>query len=118
MLDFNSEVPIYMQLAQGIKDGIISGVFNEQIPSTTEVSVMYKINPATVGKGYNLLVEQGIIYKKRGVGMFVSEGAKDILIKERREDFYERYIDNMIKEAEKINISENEIIDMIKERVK
>ena len=114
-LNFNSEMPIYLQIAQSIEDDIIKGIFaeNNQIPSTTEVSVKCKINPATVAKGFNLLVEDTIIYKKRGVGMFVSEGAKHKLIEKRKQNFFESYIANLIEEARKLNISIEEIIEML-----
>jgi GntR family transcriptional regulator len=113
--DFNSEVPIYLQLAQAVEDNIIKGIFQEeeQIPSTTEVSVNYKINPATVAKGFNLLVADGIIYKKRGIGMFVCEGAKDKLLEKRRKNFYENYIEKLIEEANKLDIGIDEIIGML-----
>ena len=76
-LDLGSEKPIFQQIAEGIEDAILSGAFPEegQIPSITEFSVQYKINPATALKGINLLVDQGLVYKKRGVGMFVAQGA-------------------------------------------
>ena len=69
--NFESDTPIYMQVAEQIKDAILSGAFLEetQVPSTTEISVTYKINPATVLKGMTLLPDAGILYKKRGVGM-------------------------------------------------
>lgn len=113
--DFNSELPIYLQLAQAVEDNIIKGIFQEeeQIPSTTEVSVNYKINPATVAKGFNLLVADGIIYKKRGIGMFVCEGAKDKLLEKRRKNFYENYIEKLIEEANKLDIGIDEIIGML-----
>ena len=77
-LDFNGEKPIFQQIAEGLEDGILLGAFPEegQIPSITEFSVLYKINPATALKGINLLVEEGVVYKKRGVGMFVAQGAR------------------------------------------
>ena len=77
-LDFNSEKPIFVQVADGLEDAILTGAFEEgsQIPSITEISVTLKINPATALKGINILTENGIVYKKRGVGMFVAEGAK------------------------------------------
>lgn len=114
-LDFNSELPIYLQLAQSVEDNILKGIFPEeaQIPSTTEISVNYKINPATVAKGYNLLVDEGIIYKKRGVGMFVSKDAKEKLIKKRKESFYESYIISLVEEAKKLDITIEEVIKMI-----
>ena len=115
-LDFTSEIPIYIQIAQSIEDSILKGIFkeDESIPSTTEISVKFKINPATVAKGFNLLVDEGIIYKRRGVGMFVSSGSKDILIQKRKDSFYNSYIVSLIDEAKKLNISMEDIIDMIK----
>ncbi|NLD46046.1 MAG: GntR family transcriptional regulator [Clostridiaceae bacterium] len=114
-LDFNSETPIYLQLAQAVEDNIIKGIFREeeQIPSTTEVSINYKINPATVAKGFNLLVDDEIIYKKRGIGMFVCKGAKEKLIDKRRENFYENYVESLIAEAKKLDIGIDEIIKML-----
>ncbi|MBU3176046.1 GntR family transcriptional regulator [Clostridium estertheticum] len=104
-----------MQIAQTIEDNILKGIFKEEtaIPSTTEISVKYKINPATVAKGFNLLVDEGIIYKKRGVGMFVVAGSKEKLIDIRKEKFYENYIVSLIEEAKKLNISSSDIIKMI-----
>lgn len=114
-LDFGSEVPIYLQLARSVEDDIVNGVFPEdtQIPSTTEISVLYKVNPATVGKGFNLLVEENIIYKKRGVGMFVTQGARSRLIAKRREEFYERYIEGLLEEARRLGIRKEEIAEML-----
>jgi len=115
-IDFESQVPIYVQIAEMIKNDIIKGIFEEgsQVPSTTEISVNFKINPATVAKGYNLLVEEGIIYKKRGVGMFVCKDAKATLIEIRREDFYNNYIKALLVEAEKLGFSKSEVMDMMK----
>lgn len=114
-LDFNNEVPIYMQIAQAIEDNILKGIFEEEtaIPSTTEISVKYKINPATVAKGFNLLVDEGIIFKKRGVGMFVVTGSKEKLMEKRKENFYKNYIVSLIEEAEKLDISSEDIVKMI-----
>ena len=90
-----------------IENNIIKGIFkeDEMIPSTTEISVKYKINPATVGKGFNILVDEGIIYKKRGVGMFVSKGSKEMLMNKRKESFFNNYIVTLLEEAKKLNIS-------------
>ena len=114
-LEFTNDVPIYIQIAQAIEDNILKDIFkeNEMIPSTTEISVKYKINPATVGKGFNLLVDEGIIYKKRGIGMFVAEGSKDLLMNKRKERFFNDYIVSLIEEAKKLNICKEDIIKMI-----
>lgn len=116
-VDFNSDIPIYVQIAESIEDCIIKDIYkeNDMIASTTEISVKYKINPATVGKGFNLLVDKGIIYKRRGVGMFVAEGAKTMLVEEGKKKFYKEYIVGLLDQANKLNISCDEVIKMIKE---
>ena len=107
--------PIFIQIAEGIEDGILTGAFPEesQIPSITEFSVNYKINPATALKGINLLVDENIIYKKRGVGMFVAEGAVQNLRKKRQDQFYTNYISSLIDEARRLGISSEDVIAMI-----
>lgn len=114
-INFDSEKPIYLQLSELIEDAILSKAFLEetQVPSTTEISVSYKINPATALKGINLLVDEGIIYKKRGVGMFVKQGAVELIQEKRRSDFLSMYVNALIDEAKKLNMSKNEIIMMI-----
>ncbi|MBP1546595.1 MAG: GntR family transcriptional regulator [Oscillospiraceae bacterium] len=114
-LNIDGEKPIYVQMAEWIEENIISGTFPEetQIPSTTDISAKYKINPATALKGVNLLVDKGIIYKKRGLGMFVAEGAENKLRNERKQEFFEKFVISLVNEAEKLNISKKEIIDMI-----
>ena len=81
--EFNNDRPIYLQIADSIENDIIKDIIEEesQIPSTKQMAILYKINPATAGKGINMLVDQGILYKKRGIGMFVSTGAKRIIKK-------------------------------------
>ena len=114
-IDFNCQIPIYLQIAQSVEDDILKGVFLEehQIPSTTEISLNYKINPATVAKGFISLVSEKIIYKKRGVGMFVCKGAHNIIKEKRKENFYKCYIETLIDEAKKIGIGIDEIIKML-----
>ncbi|MGN0558743.1 MAG: GntR family transcriptional regulator [Acutalibacteraceae bacterium] len=114
-INFESEKPIFIQVAEVIEDAILSGTFEEetQIPSTTEFSVSYKINPATALKGINILVDKGLVYKKRGVGMFVCEGACDKLRLERKQAFYENFIKSVITEAKRLKISTEEIKSMI-----
>lgn len=114
-LNFDDEKPVFLQIAEGIEDAILTGVFQEenQIPSTTEISVTYKINPATALKGINLLVDAGIVYKKRGVGMFVAEGAVRKLKQKRKDQFYENFVSRLVEEAKKLEITDVEIISMI-----
>lgn len=115
---FSSDKPIFIQVREMIENQIVSGELSEgeQAPSTNQLVQFYKINHATVSKGVNQLVEEGILYKVRGVGMFVSEGAKKTLIEKRRKAFVENYIVGLTEEAKKLDISLEEIIEMIKHK--
>lgn len=110
--------PIFMQIAERIENDIIEEALPEesQVPSTNQFAVFYQINPATAAKGVNLLVDQGILYKKRGIGMFVATGARATLLEKRKEQFYEQYVVTMIREAEKLGISLDQLISMILKR--
>lgn len=114
-IDFESDKPIFVQIAEWLEDAILSNAFEEesQIPSITEISVMCKINPATALKGINMLVDNEIVYKKRGLGMFVKEGAVKKLMKERKNRFYESYIAVLLDEAKKLNLNKEDIMEMI-----
>ncbi|MEG1686448.1 MAG: GntR family transcriptional regulator [Angelakisella sp.] len=115
-INFESETPIYVQIAEQIEDGILSGAFppETQVPSTTELSVSYRINPATVLKGMTILTDCNILYKKRGVGMFVKDGAAGRILANRRQTFYEHFVVNLLREADKLGIGRTELIEMIK----
>ncbi len=112
---FSDDKPLYVQIAQQLEDAIFTGAYPEetQIPSTTELSVSLKMNPATVLKGMNILVSDSIIYKKRGLGMFVSTGAMERIRKKRQESFYENFIFPLVCEAQKLGLNKNEINDLI-----
>jgi DNA-binding transcriptional regulator YhcF (GntR family) len=108
--------PIFVQIAERIENDIIEGRLPEesQVPSTNQFASFYQINPATAAKGVNLLVDQGIIYKKRGIGMFVAAGTKVKIMEKRREQFYEEYVVSMIREAQKLGITVEQLSDMIR----
>lgn len=110
-------VPIFARISEGIKDHILSGDLPEgsQLPSTTQISKEYDINIATVNKAVNVLVGEGIAFKKRGIGMFVCEGAVQKLIEERRQSFKQNYIVNTLKEAKRLRYTVDEIRAMILE---
>ncbi|RXZ78640.1 GntR family transcriptional regulator [Paenibacillaceae bacterium] len=107
--------PIFLQIAERIENDILAGVLPEesQVPSTNQFASFYQINPATAAKGVNQLVDQGFLYKKRGIGMFVASGARDQLVSKRKEQFYEQYVVTMIKEAEKLGITPGQLAEMI-----
>ena len=111
----NGDKPLFLQFAEQLEDNILKGIFEEetQIPSTTEVAVKFKINPATANRGVSLLVDDGIIYKKRGIGMFVNTGAREKIRTKRKNSFFESYILSLLHEAQKLEITKCQIIDLI-----
>lgn len=108
--------PIFVQIAERIEDDIIEMRLPEesQVPSTNQFASFYQINPATAAKGVNLLVDQGILYKKRGIGMFVTTGARATLMEKRKKLFYEQYVVTMVREAKKLGISAEQLSEMIR----
>jgi len=114
-MKLDDERPIFIQIAEGLEDGILSGAFPEgsQVPSITEFSVTYQINPATALKGIAMLVDEGTVFKKRGVGMFVAEGAVRQVQEKRKEQFYDRYIGSMVAEARRLQLSQEDIQKMV-----
>lgn len=115
ILDHNSTKPIFQQIAEFIEDMIINDELNEddQVYSTNQLSKMLTINPATARKGLNILIDEEIIYKKRGVGMFVTNQAKAIILNKRKAVFFEQYIETMLLEAKKLHMNKDDIIHMI-----
>ena len=106
---------IYLQIAQMLEDDILRGVYREeeQVPSTNELSRVYHINPATAAKGLNLLSAEGILYKRRGIGMFVAEGAVARIRAKRRDEFMEQYVKPMVAEARKLGLTARELQAML-----
>lgn len=107
--------PIFQQIREGIEDSILQGHYKEgeQIPSITELALRYQINPATALKGINILVENNIVYKKRGIGMFVCEGAINRLLDSRRNEFFDKYITSLVNEAKRLGLTNEDIKKMI-----
>ena len=103
--------PIFQQIAEQLEEGILSGAYPEegQVPSITEFAVLYRINPATALKGVNLLVDAGLLYKRRGVGMFVSPGAREQLLLARRERFYQDFVQRLVREARNLGLTDGEL---------
>ena len=110
----NEQTSIYLQIAQMMENDILRGIYQEeQVPSTNELARQFRINPATAAKGVNLLVEEGILYKKRGIGMFVSAGAVAAIRQKRKAAFYEDYVKTLVNEAKNLNIDKAELLEMI-----
>ena len=117
---FDDNSPLFLQIKERIEDQIINGALatDDQIPSTTQIVQFYKINHITVSKGVNLLVDEGILYKKRGVGMFVNKGAKKMLTEKRKEKFLTGYLKPMLIEAKKLGIDIKTLIEMMEKEEK
>jgi len=115
---FDDTRPIFLQLADSIADDVLRGVYaeEEQVPSTNELAAYMRINPATAGKALNLLVERGVLYKRRGIGMFVAPGARSLIEEERRQAFAERFITPLVAEAKSLGLSPAEIARLIDQR--
>lgn len=107
--------PIFLQIAEQIESSIIDGTLPEeaQVPSTNELAAFHRINPATAAKGVNQLADDGVLYKKRGIGMFVSPGAQAKLRQRRRDQFAEQYLQPLLAEAAKLGIHTSELKSMI-----
>ena len=111
----SQEKSIYLQIKEMIENDIIRDILleEERVPSTNELAKLYAINPATAAKGVNLLVDEGILYKKRGIGMLVASGAKQVIVRKRKERFFDDYIRSLLTEAASLGITKEELIDMI-----
>ena len=111
------ELPLFMQIAQGIENDIITGRLAEEVqaPSTNEIAAFHRINPATALKGVNELVAGGVLYKKRGIGMFVATGARDALLRRRRTDFAARFLAPALAEARRLGLTDADVIALIQE---
>lgn len=112
----NQEKSIYLQISEMIENDILRDILleEEKVPSTNELAKFFKINPATAAKGINLLVDEGILYKKRGIGMFVAKGAKQAVKNKRKDAFYENFIKSLLTEAASLGIGEEELVEMIR----
>ena len=112
---FNEASAIYLQIASMLEDDILRGILaeEEQVPSTNELARAYSINPATAAKGINLLVDEGVLYKKRGIGMFVAPGARGAIVQKRKDAFYEAYVTQLVREAKALDITKEELAAMI-----
>lgn len=120
ILNSNSSKPIYVQIAEWIETEILSDALqaDQKVYSQYQLADMLNINPATAGKGLSLLVDEEVLYKKRGLGMFVSEKAKNIILIRRKNETLAELVGNLVKEAAYLNVSEDELIRLIREEMR
>jgi GntR family transcriptional regulator len=115
---FDDRSPIYRQIADQIKEDVVRGVLADdaQVMSTNQYAASFRINPATAAKAFQELIDDGVLYKRRGVGMFVTPGARDVLLAERRKRFFEDVVDPVVDQAAVLGIPTEEIVKRMKER--
>ena len=115
-IDENSLTPLFIQIAEWIEGEILSGNIEEgeSIPSTNQFASVYGINPATARKGFDLLTDEGIIYKKRGIGMFVSDGAREKIASKAKNKLIEESVSQLVENAKKLGITKTELIEIIR----
>lgn len=116
IISSNSIKPIYLQISEWLENQILSGSIaaDEKMYSQYQLAEMYNINPATAAKGLTVLLNENILYKKRGLGMFVSPQAKELIFKKRKNETLKKLAEELIAEARRLNVSEAELIEMIK----
>ncbi len=109
---------LFIQIAEQIEDQILDGSLEEEAkaPSTNELAAFYRINPATAAKGVAMLTEKGVLYKQRGIGMFVATGARATLLSERRSAFADRYIDPLLAEARTLGLGAEGLAALLRGR--
>ncbi|KJL40415.1 MULTISPECIES: GntR family transcriptional regulator [Microbacterium] len=109
---------LFLQIAESVEDSIIDGSLAEeaQAPSTNELAAFYRINPATAAKGVAMLTDKGVLYKRRGIGMFVAPGARELLMNERRTAFADRFVEPLLAEARKLGLGPDDLELLIRDR--
>ena len=117
MAGLDESTPLFVQVAERLADEIADGglVEGERVPSTNELAAFYRINPATAAKGIGMLTDDGLLEKRRGIGMFVAAGARARLLAERRKRFAERYVEPLVAEASRLGIDADELVALIRE---
>lgn len=115
---FDGREPIFLQIADQIRTEVLSGALREeeQVMSTTQYATAYRINPATAAKAFAELVEEGTLYKRRGVGMFVAPGARERLVAARRERFFTDVVDPVAEQARLLGIPLDDVVARLREQ--
>lgn len=116
ILNPDSMKPIYVQISEWLESEILNGIIDsdEKIYSQYQLAEMFNINPATAAKGINILADEKVLYKKRGLGMFVAADAKEIILIKRKNTKLDAMVTELAKEAVQLNVCEEELINMIR----
>ncbi|MFC0472546.1 GntR family transcriptional regulator [Halalkalibacter kiskunsagensis] len=115
ILNSDSSKPIYVQISEWIETEILRGKItsDQKVYSQYQLADMFNINPATAAKGLTLLVDEQVLYKKRGLGMFVAKEAREIILKRRKSQTLKKLVTELVLEAERLEVSEEELFEMI-----
>src|ERR1022692_1442148 len=116
MAGLDEGAPLFVQIAERLAEDIADGAMaeGERVPSSNELAAYYRINPATAAKGISMLTDDGLLEKRRGIGMFVAAGARERLLGDRRKRFAERYVDPLVTEASRLGIDADALIGLIR----
>jgi DNA-binding transcriptional regulator YhcF (GntR family) len=117
MAGLDEGTPLFAQVADRLAGEIADGGLaeGERVPSTNELAAFYRINPATAAKGINVLADDGLLEKRRGIGMFVATGARQRLQARRRAEFTQRYVKPLLTEAARLGIGTDKLFVLILE---
>ena len=117
MAGLGEGAPLFAQVAERLSAEIADGGLaeGERVPSSNELAAYYRINPATAAKGIGVLTDEGLLEKRRGIGMFVAAGARRRLLEQRRRQFTERYVEPMVTEAARLGVDTEELVELIRE---
>lgn len=113
---FDEGAPLFVQIAGRLANEIAAGSLaeGERAPSSYELAALHRINPATAAKGLNMLIDHGLLEKRRGLGMFVAAGARERLLGRRRSEFTQHYVDPMVAEAGRLGIADEELLTLVR----
>lgn len=119
-MDFSSQTPIYIQIADDIRRRVVAGELagGDQLMSTTQYATTYRINPATANKAFNILVDEGIVEKRRGIGMFITPAANDILTTAGRADYRAEILEPAVENGLALGLTPTQLIDLVTQIVK
>jgi len=109
---WSEDLPIYRQLRDRVVEMILEGVLGDgdALPSVRNVAAEYRLNPLTVLKGYQELVDEGLVEKKRGRGMFVNDGARKQLLKDERKRFVEKEWPKVLETIDRLGLDATELL--------
>ncbi|GIN58751.1 GntR family transcriptional regulator [Lederbergia ruris] len=120
LIHHDGSKPIYVQIAEWLENEIIAETFksDEKVYSQYQLAEMFTINPATAAKGLNMLADEQILYKQRGLGMFVSKDAKKEILNRRKNETLTGLVQELVLEAKRLGVEENDLLQMIQEAIR